>query len=275
MGYGAALRLNGQPAHCDAPPSAPLVRSILRQAVALGANLIDTADSYGPGLSEDLVADALHPYPPELLVATKGGVIRLGPSATRLNGHPDWLRAACEASLRRLRVEAIGLYQLHWPDPAIPFVDQVGALANLQAAGKIINAGLCNVTVQQVREAADIMPIAAVQNRFGLLAPEGAEIADACASRGITFIAHGSLAVLRRAGAGTLDTMAQRLGITPAQLALAWVLRRAPNSLVIPGTLRLTHLEENMAAGSLHLSVEDEDLLARAAHAERTMQVPA
>lgn len=248
IGYGAALRVQGRPAHRSAPPDPELVTAVLRRAVALGAVLIDTADSYGPTLSEALVAGALHPYPSHLVVATKGGVVRQGPNTTRLNGRPAHLRAACEASLRRLRVDAIGLYQLHWPDPAVPFADQVGALADLRAAGKIIEVGLCNITVEQLVAASRIVPVAAVQGRFSPDIPEGGELVATCAKLGIAFLAHGSLSGLRGHAAPPVDITTRHPRATPAQTALARVLRRAPHSIVIPGTLDPAHLEENMAA---------------------------
>ena len=256
MGYGAAFRIEGQPGHPGSLRDKDLARRVLRSAVEQGAVLVDTADSYGPALSEDLVADALHPYPAGLLIATKGGVQRLGPGQTRLDGRPEQLRAACEASLRRLRVEAIGLYQLHWLDHAVPLSDQVGALGDLLMAGKIRAIGLCNVGLDDIAAAAAIAPIAAVQNRFGLMHRSGAAVAEDCADRGIAFIAHTCLAVLRHSAHVALAGAACRLGMTPAQAALAWVLRRLPNAIAIPGTLSLRHLAENMRARTLHLSAE-------------------
>ena len=221
LGYGAALRVNGRPADRQSLPDMALARLVLQRAVAEGAILLDTADSYGPALSEELVGEALHPYPAGLLLATKGGVQRLGPAETRLNGRPAHLRAACEASLRRLRVDAIGLYQLHWPDPEVPWAEQIGALVELRDAGLVREIGLCNVTIAQLKDAVALAPIAAVQGRFGLAHQEGAAMAAACAGFGIAFIAFGSLAVLRQpAGRLALAEAARPHGATAAQLAL-------------------------------------------------------
>ena len=252
VGYGAALRVDGQPADRATLRDPDLARQVLRRAVAEGAMLLDTADSYGPALSEELVAEALHPYPAGLLLATKGGVQRLGAAGTRLNGRPAHLRAACEASLRRLRVEAIGLYQLHWPDPEVPWAEQIGALAALRQAGLVREIGLCNVTAAELRAAVRLAPIAAVQGRFGLADQAGAGLAAACAELGVAFIAYGSLAVLRQPAArAALAAAAGPHGATAAQLALAGVLASAPRALAVPGTLRLGHLLENMAAHRL------------------------
>ncbi|MFT8242522.1 aldo/keto reductase [Roseomonas sp. BN140053] len=261
IGYGAALRVGGETGRPGRFPDPAAARGLLRRAVALGATLLDTADSYGPGLSEELIAEALHPYPPELLVATKGGVVREADGTrARLDGRPAQLRAACENSLRRLRLEAIGLYQLHWRDPAVPFADQLGALAELLAAGKVRAVGLCNLGLAELEAAEAVLPVAAVQCHLSLGYAGSDALLDRCAARGIPFIAHGPLAVLRGGAeprAEALGRVARRLDATPAQVALAWVLHRAPNVVAIPGTLRPDHLEENFRAGTLALSARD------------------
>jgi aryl-alcohol dehydrogenase-like predicted oxidoreductase len=224
--------------------------------VELGVTFLDTADSYGPGLSEEVIARALHPYPSDLVIATKGGVVRLGRDQAVIKGHPSELRAACEASLRRLRLEAISLYQLHWRDPRVPLEEQIGALADLVAAGKVRHVGLCNVDVAELEEAQRITPIAAVQCGFGLADRRHDSLVRHCARQGIIFIAHGPLSVLQgnTAPRFALATVAQRLGATEAQVALSWILHHSPNTLAIPGTLRQEHLVENLGAARLALS---------------------
>ncbi len=266
IGYGAALRVVDQPGTPRTSPDAAAVKRVLRRAVELGVMLIDTADSYGPEVSETLVADALHPYPAEVLISTKGGVVRDGMGRARLDGRPEQLRMACDASLRRLRLDTIGLYHLHWPDPAVPFADQVGTLADLVRAGKVRHIGLCNIDVDQLAAASRVTPIAAVQHRFGLGEQTETPLLEACGRHGTAFIAYGSLSVLRTGPAhlsGRLRSIAARHQATPAQVALAWLLRHAAGALVIPGTLSLQHLEENMQAGSLRLTDSDMAELAR------------
>ncbi|WP_426958170.1 aldo/keto reductase [Muricoccus radiodurans] len=258
IGYGAAFRVAGRPATATCLGDRGAAHRILRRAVELGADLLDTADSYGPALSEELVAEALRPYPPDLLIATKGGVVRTDRDRTRFDGRPDRLRAACEASLRRLGLDAIPLYQLHWADPAVPFADQVGALADLRTTGKIRHLGLCNIGVAELEAALAIAPVASVQCRYGPGERDRDALIDACTRAGIPFIAYGPLAALqdprRRC---VLRGIADRLGATPAQVALAWVLQRAPNSFAIPGTLNPVHLAENMEAARLRLPDDD------------------
>ena len=260
IGYGAALRVDGRPGTPGTLPEPASVKRLLRRAVELGVGLIDTADSYGPEVSERLIAAALHPYPAGLLISSKAGVVRDGAGQTILDGRPERLRTACEASLRRRRLDAIGLYQLHWPDPAVPFADQVGALAELVRAGKVRQIGLCNVDAEQLAAACCIAPIAAVQHRFGLGEPDATALLEQCRRHGAAFIAYGSLAVLRAGSpaiAGRLAAIAARHGATPAQVALAWVLRRATGTLVIPGTLSIGHLEQNMGACVVKLTGDE------------------
>lgn len=253
LGYGAALRMDGRVGRQLSPRRQSLACGVMRRAAALGAELIDTADSYGPSTSETLLAEALYPYS-GLLIATKGGVETNAAGQRRLNGRPDYLKQACEASLRRLRLDSIPLYQLHWPDPEIPFADQIGALAVLQDAGKIRMAGLCNVTVAQAQAARRLMPIAAIQCRFGITDTTQRPLADWCAAHQLAFIAYRPLAVLQNremAIAQRVAALAARHGVSVAQIALAWLLRQAPHVIAIPGTTSLPHLEENMAAACL------------------------
>ncbi|MFJ6213367.1 aldo/keto reductase [Streptomyces sp. NPDC092296] len=237
--------------------------AVLRRAVDRGVELIDTADNYGPDLAEQLVAQALHPYPAGLVIATKGGVVRTGPDIWHIAGRPEDLRARCEASLRRLRVETIDLYQLHRIDPAVPLADQLGALADLRQAGKIRHIGLDSVTAEQLEQAAGITEIASVQNRYHLLDRESEPVLERCAATGTAFLpwhplGNGTLAT----GAGTaVGGLAERYGATPGQLALAWLLHRSPVLLPTPGTGSLAHLEQNLDAAAISLTDQDLDLL--------------
>lgn len=235
---------------------------VLKRAVELGINLIDTADSYGPNVSEELIAAALYPYPDGLVIATKGGLVR--PSANRWDpdGRPQHLREACEGSLRRLRLERIELYQLHAPDPKVPYEDSVGALAELQAEGKIGHVGVSNVSVSELVRARSIVPIATVQNLYNLSDRHSEDVLSYCTRHAIGFIPWYPLATgkLAKAG-GPLAQIAKRRGATPTQIALAWLLRHSPVMLPIPGTSKVTHLEENTGGATLDLSDEDLALL--------------
>ncbi|HEX6039713.1 aldo/keto reductase, partial [Longimicrobium sp.] len=231
---------------------------VLRRTVELGINLIDTADSYGPAVSEELIAEALHPYPDGLLVATKAGLLRPGPDQWDPDGRPGHLRQACEDSLRRLRVETIDLWQLHRIDPKVPAEDQFGVMADLRAEGKVRFLGLSEVTVEQIEAARRAIPVATVQNRYNVADREWESVLDHCEREGIGFIPWFPLAVGKLAEAGgPLAEAAERLGAAPSQVALAWLLRRSPVMLPIPGTSRVKHLEENVAAASLELSDEE------------------
>jgi aryl-alcohol dehydrogenase-like predicted oxidoreductase len=231
---------------------------VLRRCVELGVTLIDTADSYGPGVSEALVAETLRPYAAGLVIATKGGFERPGPNRWVANGRPDYLRAQCEGSLRRLRVERIDLWQLHRVDPKVPAADQFGLLADLVAEGKVRHVGLSEVTVAQVDAARRVVPVATVQNRYNV-AERGAEpVLEHCARHGIGFIPWYPLLTGRLAEpGGALADAAARHGATPAQVALAWLLARSPVVLPIPGTSRVAHLEENVAAAALALGAAE------------------
>ncbi|HEV3113803.1 MAG TPA: aldo/keto reductase [Candidatus Binataceae bacterium] len=263
VGYGA-MRLTGQPGNWGPYPDWEAGCRLLRRVVELGANFIDTAISYGPGFSEEIIAAALHPYPPNLVIATKGGLRKTGPGQIQAEGCRDGLRQACEASLRRLKVERIDLYQLHRPDPNVDFAQSVEALAELAAAGKIRHVGLSNVTLPQLEQARRIVPIASVQNRFALSYRDNQDVLAYCAREHIAFIPWGPLgargfqygAPLAQAS-GPVGEIAARHRATPGQIALAWLLSRGPNVVVIPGTTSIAHLEENVGAARLQLSAAD------------------
>lgn len=263
IGYGA-MRLCGQPGNFGPFADRTAGEKLLRRAVELGVNFIDTAEAYGPGHNEELIAAALHPYPARLVITTKGGVTKTSPTTIFPDGSPANLRRACEASLRRLRVARIDLYQLHRPDPKIPLADSVGALATLRAEGKIRHIGLSNVTVAQIEEARRIAPIVSVQNRYNVHERGADDVLGYCERNSIAFLPYGPLGAQPferhaplSAHIGALASIATRLGGTPAQIALAWLLYRSPNVIVIPGTTAMSHLEENIAAARLQLSVAD------------------
>jgi aryl-alcohol dehydrogenase-like predicted oxidoreductase len=261
LGFGA-MRITGKGVWGPPADREECIR-VLRRTVKLGINLIDTADSYGPNVSEELIAEALHPYPAGLVIATKGGFERTGPDQWVMNGHPRHLRATCEASLKRLRVEAIDLWQLHRVDPAVTADDQYGLMSDLIAEGKIRHAGLSETTTEQIEAARHIVPIATVQNRYNVADREWEGVLDHCQQQGIGFIPWFPLAVgeLAEAG-GPLAETAKRLRAAPSQVALAWLLRRSPVMLPIPGTSKVKHLEENVAAAGLELSDEDFERIA-------------
>jgi pyridoxine 4-dehydrogenase len=252
LGFGA-MRLTGPPAWLDRATAI----GIARLAVDLGVNFIDTADSYDLGDNEQLLADALHPYPPGVVVATKGGHVNLGEAWIPL-GRPEYLRQQAELSLRRLRLERIDLYQLHRIDPAVPLADQIGALRLLQDQGKVRHVGLSEVSVGQLTEAQGITPIVSVQNRYNLTDRASGDVLRYCEQHGIAFIPWLPVALITTASAtGPLATLARRLRATPAQVALAWLLQHSPNVVPIPGTTSRAHLEENVAAAALSLSAGD------------------
>jgi aryl-alcohol dehydrogenase-like predicted oxidoreductase len=240
--------------------------AVLRRAVELGVTLFDTADSYGPYVAEDLLREALHPYGDDVVLATKAGLVRTGPGEWWPVGRPEYLRQECEMSLRRLGVERIGLYQLHRIDPQIPIEDQVGVLRDLQAEGKVEHLGLSEVSVDQLRSAQAVATIATVQNRYNLVDRASEELVDLCDAEGIGFIPWFPIATgeLAKEG-GPLDELAGETGASPAQLALAWLLRRSPVVLPIPGTSSVAHLDENVAAAAVDLSDEQVAALDRLA----------
>lgn len=256
LGFGA-MRVTG-PGIWGEPKDMAAARGVLKRAVELGITLIDTADSYGPDVSERLLGDVLYPYPDGLVIATKGGLTRAGPGRWDRNGRPDHLRRACEGSLKRLKVERIDLYQLHAVDPNVALEDSLGALADLQKEGKIRHIGLSNVNVDQLRRARNLVTVVSVQNRYNVADREHDPVLDACARDGIAFLPYRPIAS-GEAGkvGGALADVARRHGATPSQVALAWLLARAPVVAPIPGTSSVAHLEENVAAARLVLSTED------------------
>jgi aryl-alcohol dehydrogenase-like predicted oxidoreductase len=254
-GFGA-LHLTG-PGCWGEPRDRDGAKAVLRRAVELGVNLIDTADSYGPEVSERLIAEALHPYPGDLVIATKGGKVRTGPSREIWppDGRPDHLREACEGSLRRLRLERIDLYQLHAVDPTVPIEESIGALVELQTEGKIRHLGVSNVTVDELARTRDGARIVSVQNRYSVADRLSEDVLEVCERDGLAFLAWQPLAfgVLAHTSPRVAEIAAAH-DATPAQLALAWLLHRSPVLLPIPGTRSVRHLEENVAAMSLSLT---------------------
>lgn len=256
MGFGA-MQITGRGVWGPPTDPAECIR-VLKRAVELGITLIDTADSYGPLVSEELIARALRPYPNELVIATKAGFERPGPGKWVTNGRPEYLRAECEGSLRRLGVERIDLFQLHRIDKKVPEDEQFGLLAELLQEGKVRHVGLSEVTVPEIERARKTVPISTVQNRYNLVDRESEAVLDFCTANGIGFIpwyplATGDLA----SGGGGLAGAAKRLDAAPSQLALAWLLARSPVMLPIPGTSKVAHLEENVRAAELRLTPAD------------------
>jgi pyridoxine 4-dehydrogenase len=254
LGFGA-MRITGD--GIWGPPQNPdSALGVLRRAVELGVNFIDTADSYGPYVSEELIAKALAPYPQDLVIATKGGWNRPGPNQWTHDASPKHLREAAEGSLRRLRLDRIDVYQLHIPDPAVPFEASVETLAQLQAEGKIRFVGLSNVTKEHIERARKIVPIVSVQNRYSFSDREWDYVVDYCERDGLAFIPWFPLASGKVANM-LLERIAKNHQKTPKQVALAWLLKRSPVILAIPGTSSIEHLEENVRAASLRLTDEE------------------
>ncbi len=250
LAYGA-MRITGKGVW-GPPADRPGALAVLRRAVELGVNLIDTADSYGPGVSEELIAEALAPYPKGLVVATKGGWERVGPGQWIHNASPKHLESAVEASLKRLKLERIDVYQLHVPDPAVSFDASVETLARLRDLGKIRHVGLSNVTLEHLERALKIVPIVSVQNRYSFADREWDFLLNRCEQLGIAFMPWAPLMQIREANMA-LEDAARELNATPVQIALAWLLKRSPIMLPIPGTSSVAHLEENVAAAALKL----------------------
>jgi pyridoxine 4-dehydrogenase len=259
LGFGA-MRLTGE-GIWGPPKDRNAALAVLRRAVELEVNFIDTADSYGPYVSEELIAEALHPYPKGLVIATKGGWKRPGPNQWTHDATPAHLREAVEGSLRRLRLDRIDVYQLHTPDPVVPFDAAVETLAQLREEGKIRLIGLSNVTQEHIERARKIVPIVSVQNRYSFADREWDYVVDYCESNGIAFIPWFPLGAGKVAGE-VLDQIAKAHGATPKQVALAWLLRRSPIILPIPGTSSVEHLEENVAAASVRLTDDEYERLA-------------
>ena len=252
LGFGA-MRITGKGVWGEPADRAKAIR-VVQRAVELGINFIDTADSYGPNVSEEIIAEALHPYPSGLVIATKGGFERPGPSQWIENGRPEHLRSACEGSLRRLRLDRIDVYQLHRIDPKVPAEDQLGALKDLLAQGKIRHIGLSEVTVPQIRRAQAIVPIVSVQNRYSVSDRGSEDVLEYCEQEGIGFIPWFPLAAGQLSGTDSpVSRVATQFKATPSQVALAWLLFRSPVILPIPGTSSVEHLEENFAASRLKI----------------------
>lgn len=252
LGFGA-MRITGKGTWGQPKDRATAIR-VLRRAVELGINFIDTADSYGPRVSEELIAEALYPYPTNLVIATKGGFDRPGPDRWLENGRPEHLRSACEGSLRRLRLDRIDLYQLHRIDPKVPAEDQFGTLKDLQAQGKIKHIGLSEVSVAQVKNAQTMVSVVSVQNRYSVTDRGSEDVLQYCEKQKVGFIPWFPLAAGQVTDANSpLNRVAGRWGASPSQIALAWLLARSPVMLPIPGTSNVDHLEENVAAAALHI----------------------
>jgi pyridoxine 4-dehydrogenase len=265
LGYGA-MRITGDGIWGEPKDRRECIR-VLRRAVELGINFIDTADSYGPYVSEEIIAEALHPYPANLVIATKGGFERTGPNRWVENGKPEHLRSACEGSLRRLRLSRIDLYQLHRIDPKVPAEDQLGALKELQAEGKIKHIGLSEVSVKQIRHAQTIVPVVSVQNRYSITDRGSEDVLEHCEKEKMAFIPWFPLAAGKLSGPDSpIGRVASQLKATPSQVALAWLLSRSPVMLPIPGTSKVEHLEENVAAAGLKIDENEMQQLGHAAH---------
>jgi pyridoxine 4-dehydrogenase len=260
LGFGA-MRLTGE-GIWGPPKDRNKALAVLRRAVELDINFIDTADSYGPDVSEELIAEALYPYPAGLIVATKGGWNRPGPNQWTHDATPEHLRKAVEGSLKRLRLDRIDVYQLHIPDPAVPFDASVETLAQLRNEGKIRLVALSNVTQEHIERARKIVPIVSVQNRYSFADREWDYVVDYCERNGIAFIPWYPLGAGKVAGE-VLNRIAQARNASPTQIALAWLLHRSPIMLPIPGTSSIEHLEQNVAAASLRLSEEEYEKLSR------------
>jgi len=253
LGFGA-MRITGNGIWGE-PPDEGQAKATLRRVVELGVNFIDTADSYGPEVSERLIAETLYPYPEDLVIATKGGLVRPGPGRWDPDGRPEHLRAACEGSLRRLRLDQIPLYQLHRPDRRVPLADSLGTLVQLKAEGKIRHIGISNVSEAQLRAAQQITPVVSVQNRYNAADRQSESMVDLCEPEQIAFL---PWAPIQQADSNpAVAEAAKRHGASPRQIVLAWLLARSPQMLPIPGTASPEHAEANVAAGSFELSPDE------------------
>ncbi len=255
LGFGA-MRLTG-PGVWGPPADPAEARAVLKRAIELGVNFIDTADSYGPEVSEQLIGDTLFPYPPGLVIATKGGLTRAGPGQWSPDGRPEHLRRALEGSLKRLKLERIDLYQLHRIDPRVPLPETLGALAALQGEGQIRHLGISNVSVSELRRAREMVPMVSVQNRYSLVDRLSDDVLNECTRLGLGFIPWFPLGAGDLSSGKAISEVAVRRGATSHQVAIAWLLQRADNVLPIPGTSSVKHLEENLAGGQLVLQPDD------------------
>ena len=253
LGFGA-MRITGAGIWGE-PGDRDEAKAVLRRAVELGVNFIDTADSYGPHVSEELIRDALHPYPDDLLIATKGGLERTGPGQWPVNGRPEHLIRACEGSLRRLKLDRIALYQFHRPDPAVPLEDSIGALVTLKEQGKIRHIGVSNVDEDQLRRAQRLTPIGSIQNRYNVDDRHSESLVDLCEQEQMVFLPWAPIQNLDRHR--SVQELARRYDATPRQIVLAWLLARSPAILPIPGTGSVAHVEDNVAAAAIELTPAD------------------
>jgi aryl-alcohol dehydrogenase-like predicted oxidoreductase len=261
MGFGA-MRITGDGIWGE-PPDQGQARATLRRAVELGVNFIDTADSYGPEVSERLIAEALNPYPEDLVIATKGGLVRPGPGRWDADGRPEHLRSACEGSLRRLRLDQIPLYQFHRPDPRVPLAESLGMLMQLKDEGKIRHIGVSNVSEAQLRDAQQLTPIVSVQNRYNAADRKSESMVDACELEQIAFLPWAP--IQQADGNPAVAQAAKRHGASPRQIVLAWLLARSPQILPIPGTGSPEHVETNVAAAAIELSTDEAAAITRGA----------
>jgi aryl-alcohol dehydrogenase-like predicted oxidoreductase len=257
MGFGA-MRITGE-GIWGPPPDRERAKAALRQAVELGVNFIDTADSYGPNVSEELIAETLYPYPDDLVIATKGGLLRPGPGRWEPDGRPEHLREACEGSLRRLKLDQIPLYQFHRPDSKVPLAESIGVLVELKEEGKIRHIGVSNVSEDQLRDAQKLTPVVSVQNRYNLNDRTSESMVDLCDSEGIVFL---PWAPIQEADELIpVVTAGRRLGVSTRQVALAWLLARSPQILPIPGSGSADHVAANVAAASVELTSDESNAI--------------
>jgi pyridoxine 4-dehydrogenase len=259
MGFGA-MRITGHGIWGD-PPDADQAKATLRRVVELGVNFIDTADSYGPEVSERLIAEALYPYPDDLVIATKGGLVRPGPGAWNADGRPEHLREACEGSLRRLRLDRIPLYQFHAPDDNVPLEESLGALVELKDQGKIRHIGISNVSEDQLKAAQKVTPVVSVQNRYNVADRHSDAVLDVCELEEIAFLPWAP--IQQTEGNVGVRVAAERHGASPQQIVLAWLLARSSQMLPIPGTGSPEHAEDNVAAASIELSQQEIDAISQ------------
>jgi aryl-alcohol dehydrogenase-like predicted oxidoreductase len=263
LGYGA-MRITGN-GIWGPPADGEVAKDVLRRAVELGVNFIDTADAYGPDVSETLIAEALHPYPDDLVIATKGGLTRSGPNRWDADGRPEYLRQACEASLARLKLDQIPLYQFHRPDPKVPMEESIGAIVALKDEGKIRHIGVCNVTETELHRAQRLTPVVSVQNRYNVADRTSESMLDLCEQESVVFLPWAPILDIEDGGA--VATIAKNHGATPQQVVLAWLLARSPSMVPIPGTGSLAHLEENIAAAGITLDAGEVAALTAAGRA--------